>query len=136
MRSISTILVITILLGLLAAVGWFAWTKLSHKASVDPAATQAAFTQATSLAKKGQYDQAIAILQDVKPEDPQHDRAVSMIADLEQKKSQGAAMVDGKPAETYYQECLRRDKTMADGRHAFRRSRNFDHHIGSVDRGS
>ena len=54
--------------------------------------------------KQGQIDQAIAILQDIKPEDPQHDRAVVMIADLERKKSQAAATFEGKPAEVFFQE--------------------------------
>jgi len=89
---------------LLGVAGWFAWSKFAHHSAIDPAATNAAFSQATAMAKRGDYDQAIAILQDIKPEDPQHDKAVLMIADLERKKSQGAAMIDGKPAETYYQE--------------------------------
>jgi tetratricopeptide (TPR) repeat protein len=88
----------------LAAGGWFAWTKFAKKSDIDPAATKAAFAQAGTLAKHAQYDQAIAVLQEIKPEDPQHDRAVAMIADLERKKSQAAAMMAGKPAETIYQE--------------------------------
>src|SRR5205085_2720420 len=97
----------------LAAGGWFAWSKLSHKSSVDPAASKAAFTPAAASAKRGEYDQAIAILQEIKPEDPEHDHAVLMIADLERKKSQGAALIDGKPAEQYFQDEL------AAGRAAF-----------------
>ena len=88
----------------LAGGGWFAYQKVFSKPAIDPAATQAAFTQAQSLARKGQIEQAIAVLQEIKPEDPQHDRAVIMIADLERKKSQAAALIDGKPAEIYYQE--------------------------------
>jgi tetratricopeptide (TPR) repeat protein len=90
----------------LVAGGWFAWTKLAKKSTIDPAATKAAFAQAGTLAKRGQYDQAIAVLQEIKPEDPQHDHAVSLIADLERKKSQAAAMIAGKPAETIYQELV------------------------------
>jgi tetratricopeptide (TPR) repeat protein len=93
-----------IALVVLVAGGWFAWTKLSKKSAIDPAATKAAFAQAGTLAKRGQYDQAIAVLQEIKPEDPQHDHAVALIADLERKKSQAAAMIAGKPAETIYQE--------------------------------
>jgi tetratricopeptide (TPR) repeat protein len=88
----------------LAAGGWFAWTKFANKTAIDPAATKAAFTQANTLAKRSQYDQAIAVLQEIKPEDPQHDHAVALIADLERKKSQAAAAAAGKPAETIYQE--------------------------------
>jgi uncharacterized protein HemY len=58
------------------------------KPHYDPAATDAIFKTATSLSQKGQYDAAIAMLQDVKGDDPQHDKALQMMADLQQKKSQ------------------------------------------------
>jgi len=61
------------------AIGWFVWSKLMSKPSFDPAATRRIFSEATSLAEKGRYDQAIAMLQDVKPEDPQHDKALELI---------------------------------------------------------
>ena len=109
MMPIAAVIAVVVL----AAGGWFAWSKLSHKSSVDHAATKAAFTQAAASAKRGEYDQAIAILQEIKPEDPEHDHAVLMIADLERKKSQGAALIDGKPAEQYFQDEL------AAGRAAF-----------------
>lgn len=100
MTPIAAVIAIVVLV----AGGWFAWSKFAKKSDIDPAATKAAFAQAGTLAKQGQYDQAIAVLQEIKPEDPQHDHAVSLIADLERKKSQAAAMIAGKPAETVYQE--------------------------------
>jgi tetratricopeptide (TPR) repeat protein len=103
----------------IVAGGWFAYTKLMSKPAYDPAATQAIFTQAQSLATKGKYDQAIAILQDVKPDDPQHDRALNLIADLQHKKTQAAEMIDGRPAAVVYQEAL------ANGKAAFE-SHDFD----------
>ena len=42
--------------------------------------------RATTLAGTGKYDQAIALLQDIKPDDPQHDEALVMIADLRQEE--------------------------------------------------
>jgi tetratricopeptide (TPR) repeat protein len=99
---------------LLGGGGWFVWSRMSHKSSFDPAATKAAFAEATAMAKRGQFDQAIAILQEIKPEDPQHDKAVVMIADMERKKSQGSALIDGKPAETYYQDQLTAGRTQFD----------------------
>jgi tetratricopeptide (TPR) repeat protein len=96
------------LLGLivLAAGGWFAWSRYVHPNSSDPAATQAVFTQASALAGRGQFDQAIALLQEIKAEDPQHDKAVGMIADLQHKKAQAAELIDGRPAAVFLQEQL------------------------------
>jgi tetratricopeptide (TPR) repeat protein len=104
---------------LLAAGGWFAYSKFTSKPAADPGATKAIFTQAQSLAAKGKYDQAIAVLQDVKPDDPQHDRALNLIADLQHKKTQAAEMVDGRPAAVVYQEAL------ANGKAAFE-AHDFD----------
>lgn len=95
------------------ALGWFVWTKFMSKPAFDPAATRQIFSEASSLSLKGRYDQAIAVLQDVKPEDPQHDKALEMIADLQHKKSQASEMIDGRPAAVVYQEGL------ASGRTAF-----------------
>ena len=87
---------------ILAGIGWFAYSKFVVKPAIDPGLTKAIFTKATTFAQQGKYDLAIATLQDVKPEDPQHDRAVIMIADLQHKKSQAAEMIDGKPAAQFF----------------------------------
>jgi len=103
-RSATSIAVAALIVVVLGAGGWFVWQKVMNKPAETGAATQATFTQAASLAKRGKYDQAIAMLQDVKPDDPQHDRALVMIADLQKKKSAASEMVDGRPAATVYQE--------------------------------
>jgi tetratricopeptide (TPR) repeat protein len=107
-RSMPTGALLTVLVvALLGAGGWYAWQKFSNRPpEIDPAATQQIFAKANNLANKGKYDQAIGLLQDVKPDDPQHDRALNLIADLQKKKSQAAEMVDGKPAAQFYQEQL------------------------------
>ena len=113
-RSSSMGVLLTIVAVLIvAAAGWFVWSKYMAKPADDPAATQALFVRANSLAKLRHYDQAIALLGDVKPTDPQHDRALEMIADLQHKKSQAAQMVDGRPASVVY------DESIAAGRTAF-----------------
>jgi tetratricopeptide (TPR) repeat protein len=102
-RSSSMGIIATLLAVLVLAGGaYFAYTKFFAKPDYDPAATQALIAQATRLSGQGKYDQAIAILQDVKPDDPQHDKAVLMIADLQRRKSQAAENIDGKPAAQFY----------------------------------
>lgn len=101
----------TLIIGVVAAVvliagGWFTYSKFFGKPAYDASATTGIIQQATSLAQKGKYDQAIALLQDVKSDDPQFHTAANMIADLQKKKSQAAEMVEGRPAAVVYQENL------------------------------
>ena len=114
-RSASTGVLLTIVtVVIIAAAGWFLWSKYMSKPPYDPAATQAIFVQANSLAKRERYDQAIAILGDIKPSDPQHDKALEMIADLQHKKSQAAQMVNGRPASIVYEESIAAGRTAFD----------------------
>ncbi|HEX8169713.1 MAG TPA: tetratricopeptide repeat protein [Thermoanaerobaculia bacterium] len=91
---------------ILAGAGYFAYTKFSGGDEPAPTTSQATFARASSLANSGKFDQAIALLQDVKPDDPQHDRALVMIADLQQRKSKSAQLIEGMPAAVYYQQRL------------------------------
>ncbi|HUR79376.1 MAG TPA: tetratricopeptide repeat protein [Thermoanaerobaculia bacterium] len=98
---------IAIVLGLLVlgAGGWFAWNKFANAPDdqqEDAGAGAALLGRANMLAGKGEYDRAIALLRDIKPGDPQHDKALVMIADLQQKKSGAAQLIDGIPAAQYY----------------------------------
>jgi tetratricopeptide (TPR) repeat protein len=122
MRAIVIVLVVAVL----AAGGWFGWKKFMAKPPVDTAATETIFTSANSLSQKGQYDAAIALLQDVKPNDPQHDKALSMIADLQQKKSQAAEQVTGRPSEAVYRESLTTGKSAFDARDYDAAKKAFD----------
>jgi tetratricopeptide (TPR) repeat protein len=106
-------------LGLIGAViglvvllggGWFVWSKYMAKPAVDPAASALILKEAQTLAQQGKYDQAMSMLQDIKPDDPLHDKALVMMADLQHKKSQAAEMVDGRPAAVVYQENLSNGK--------------------------
>ncbi|HEX3577005.1 MAG TPA: tetratricopeptide repeat protein [Thermoanaerobaculia bacterium] len=100
---------------IVAMAGWFLWSKYMAKPDYDPSATQAVFVQANSLAKHQRYDQAIAILGDVKPSDPQHDKALEMIADLQHKKAEAAQMVNGRPASVVYDESIAAARAAFDG---------------------
>jgi tetratricopeptide (TPR) repeat protein len=109
MGIIATIAIVLIV----AAGGWYVYSKYMSKPAYDPSATQATFHQAEALAKRGRFDEAIAKLQDVKPADPQHDKALEMIADLQHKKSQAAETINGRPAALVY------DENIAAGRAAY-----------------
>ncbi|MFP5245237.1 MAG: tetratricopeptide repeat protein [Thermoanaerobaculia bacterium] len=111
-------------MGLLAAVlgailvlggGWFVWSKYMSGGSdgADAGQGQQVIQRASALAATGKYDQAIALLQDIKPDDPQHDEALVMIADLRAKKAGAAQMIEGVPAAQYY------DQQLAAARAAF-----------------
>jgi tetratricopeptide (TPR) repeat protein len=86
----------------LGAGGWFVWNRFMSKPESDPAATQSIFQRASALAAQGKYDQAIAALQDIKPADPQHDKALEMIADLQQKKARAGETIGGMAPEEYF----------------------------------
>jgi tetratricopeptide (TPR) repeat protein len=114
-RSASTGILLTIVaVVVVAAAGWFLWSKYMAKPPYDPAATQAIFVQANTLAKRQRYDQAIAILGDIKPSDPQHDKALELIADLQHKKAQAAQMINGRPASIVYEESVAAGRTAFD----------------------
>ena len=98
---------------IVAALGWFVWSKYMAKPAYDPSATHSTIHQAEALARRGHYDEAIARLQDVKPADPQHDKVLEMIADLQNKKSQAAETINGRPARVVY------DESIAAGRASF-----------------
>jgi tetratricopeptide (TPR) repeat protein len=84
--------------------GWFVWNRFMNKPETEQGGGQRILTRASTLAKQGKYDQAIALLQDIQPSDPQHDEALVMIADLRAKKNSSAQMIEGIPAEQYYQQ--------------------------------
>jgi tetratricopeptide (TPR) repeat protein len=109
MGVVVTIVAVVVLVG----AGWYGWQKFKPAPAVETAASQTVLTQAASLGSRGQYDRAIVMLQNVAADDPQHDRALQMIADLQQKKAQASEMVGGRPAAEVYQEGL------ASGRTAF-----------------
>jgi len=96
------------------ALGLFGYFLFMRKPAYDPTATTAAMKQASSLAQKGQYDAAMGLLQEIKPEDPQHDKALEMIADFQHRKSQSSQAVEGRPAGRVFQEQLTAGKTAYD----------------------
>jgi len=96
---------IAVVLGILVlgAGGWFAWTRMGGEPEVqDTGAGAALIGRATLLAGRGDYDKAIALLRDIKTGDPQHRKAMEMIADLQAKKAGAAQLIDGVPAAQHY----------------------------------
>jgi tetratricopeptide (TPR) repeat protein len=97
----------------LGAAGYFAWSKFSGGDSEETTAgaTEAVIARATGLANAGQYDKAIALLREIQPGDPLHDRALVMLADLQAKKSTSAQLIDGVPAAQYYDQKVNEART-------------------------
>ena len=89
---------------LLGVGGWFAWSRMSggDETAMSGPEGQSILDRASTLAANGKIDQAIAILQEIKPGDASHEKALLMIADLRQRKSTSAQLVDGMPAAQYY----------------------------------
>lgn len=98
--AIAAVLGVLLLLG----GGWFFWQRSKTTPEVEAGAGQALLARAQTLAGAGKYDQAIGLLQDIQPTDPVHDQALVLIADLRKKKSTAAAMIDGIPADQFYQQ--------------------------------
>jgi tetratricopeptide (TPR) repeat protein len=84
--------------------GYFAWSRFQKAPEPEIGAGQAIIARANLLAGTGKYDQAIALLQDINPTDPQHDQALVLIAELRKKKSNAAQLIDGIPADQYFDE--------------------------------
>ncbi|HEX9163876.1 MAG TPA: tetratricopeptide repeat protein [Thermoanaerobaculia bacterium] len=95
------------------AGGWFVWSKFISQPKTDPAAARALLDKATEYSQQGKYDLAISTLQDIKPGDAQYDKALVMIADVQQKKARASQLIDGRPAGAFY------DENMNAGRTAF-----------------
>ncbi len=89
---------------ILAGGGWFVWSKFMSRSKTSAAATGSLLDQATRYASQGKYDLAISTLQEIKPGDSQYDKALNMIADMQQKKARAATTIEGRPAQAYYDE--------------------------------
>jgi tetratricopeptide (TPR) repeat protein len=100
MTAIAAVMVALAVLG----GGWYLWSRFKDKPAVEAGQGQALIARATAMASRGKFDQAIALLQDIEPNDPQHDQALVLIADLRKKMSSAAQMIDGIPADQYYQQ--------------------------------
>jgi tetratricopeptide (TPR) repeat protein len=99
----------------LALGGWFVWSRFMTTPAAEPGASQTVLARAGALADRGKFDQAIAMLQDIQPGDPNHDKALSMIADLQQKKSSSAQIMEGMPAAQFYDQKISAARASLDG---------------------
>ncbi|MHB0969001.1 MAG: tetratricopeptide repeat protein [Thermoanaerobaculia bacterium] len=94
----------------LTAGGWFVWTKMFSGSKSDPAASAASITSAQALASKGQFNDAIKLLSTITPDDPQHSRALALIAEFKGKLEQ-TGLVEGRPANQVFAERLANART-------------------------
>jgi len=54
----------------------------------------------------------MSLLQDIKPDDPMHDKALLLMSDIQKKRQQASEMIDGRPAALVYQDSLATGKTL------------------------
>lgn len=95
----------------LSAGGWFVWTKMfSGGSKSDPVASAASITSAQALASRGQFNDAIKLLSTITPDDPQHSRALALIAEFKGKLEQ-TGLVEGRPANQVFAERLANART-------------------------
>lgn len=95
-----------------AALGWVGYTMFFKPGGgEDLSSTTATLSQAQTLARTGQYDQAITLLSAVQPDDPQHDRALELIAEFKNKKTQASGLIEGRPATAVWNELTTKGRT-------------------------
>lgn len=101
-----------LLFGAIAAIvliagAFVGWNLLSP--SDEPAITAApsdALLRAQRLAAAGNLDDAIATLLAIPPEDPSHDEALNLVAELRARKAQTSGIVEGRPASEVFAELV------------------------------
>lgn len=108
-------LVIAILaLVVLGGGGFFLYSKFLGGPKIDATQTEATIREAQSMAGRKRFDEAIAMLSGIKPEDPMHDRAMELIADFKNRKAQASSMIGNQTNEVAYNDLLTKAKASMD----------------------
>jgi len=93
-----------------AAAAWYLTRDTTP--AYDPAITQAEFDRARMLAEQGAYQDAINVLSQIAPTDPQHDRALELIAEYKKQNAQKSNLIDGRPPGEVFQERVARGREL------------------------
>lgn len=112
-RSPALALAVIVAVILIGGAGWFFMSRSDGGSSQPAVNTPALVNRATSLGQEGRFDEAIGVLQEIKPGDAEYDTAIAMIADMQQKQGRALRTVAGRPAAVVYEESI------AEGRTAF-----------------
>ena len=107
-RSKMMVIAIAALLVLLAG-GFAAW-KIFSGGSASDAAGDNTISRAQALAGRGKIDEAIAMLLAIPPDHPNHEEALSLVAELKAKKGSTVGTIDGRPAAEVYAERLQQGR--------------------------
>lgn len=89
-----------------AAAAWYLSRPVVPK--YDPAVTEAEFERARMLAGQGAHQDAIGVLSLIDPSDPQHNRALELIAEYKKQAAQKSNLIDGRPPGEVFQERVER----------------------------
>jgi tetratricopeptide (TPR) repeat protein len=102
--------VVGVIVVLFAAAGWYLTRDVTPV--YDPAVTQAELDRAAMLAGHGAYQDAINVLSAIDPTDPQHNRALELIAEYKKQSAQKSNLIDGRPPGEVFQERVERARAM------------------------
>lgn len=119
-RSMGAILAVVAVIAL-GAGGFFAYKTFvggDSQSTTDSAATLA---QAQTLAQRGDYDRAIAMLVTIPAGDPQYGRAIELIADFKSRKS-ASSLINGRPRQEVFAEYVANARTAYEARDFMRTS--------------
>lgn len=121
-------LIAVVALLVLGVGGYFAYKSFFGNAQkYDPAETRQIFTKAERLSTAGQFDQAIALLLTIQPQDPEHDRALEMIDDLKDRKAASSGLIDGRPAAVVFQETVDKGRSAFEAKDYLAAKQAFEH---------
>lgn len=99
----------------LAAAGWFAYRYFfagSDGELASIAETEAKIEEAETLAAAGELGRAIQVLLSIRAQDPNHERALEMIAELKARQQRESGVIGGRPAQQVFQELVEKGKSL------------------------
>lgn len=99
----------------LGAGGWFAYKTFFGGDSQSTADSASTISQAQTLAQRGDFDRAIAMLVTIPASDPQYNRAIELIADFKSRKGANS-LINGRPRQEVFAEYIANARTAYEAR--------------------
>ncbi|HVT43503.1 MAG TPA: tetratricopeptide repeat protein [Thermoanaerobaculia bacterium] len=131
-RSLPPLKVPAMIVGALLILGgaYLVWARIAEREREAAAQNQATIAEAQSLARRGDFDGAIERLVALQPDDPEHDKALELIAEYKRKKAEAAGMIGGRPATEVFAELLQKATAAFEARDYLAANQAFDEAAG------